>query len=286
MRLTKLSVLTLVTAAMVTLAAPAQADADADFATQLHGYGIYGPRDYNAWLGKITCERLRNGLDTTWAATSLVTCSGRGQDRYLVGAVGARRQSAASTREEIAMKPPRRPGARSVRRAGVAVLIAAIATTALPSSAAADGTDDYPIPHRIIVTTCTAEQLLAAARDYAPVCYERYMIDMHNKPPNIQQATKDKIHSFNSLSPADRRGSSHGMYDNGVDPLWLAWPNNMKIFSTTRALPPKKPTTAPTTHPTTNPCGTGRLPDNESEPWPPQSLWRTEHADVDDHLAD
>jgi hypothetical protein len=65
MRLAKFSVLTMVTAAMVALAAPAHADPDVDFANQLHGYGIYGPRDYNAWLGKITCERLHNGLDTT-----------------------------------------------------------------------------------------------------------------------------------------------------------------------------------------------------------------------------
>ena len=80
------------------------------------------------------------------------------------------------------------------------------------------------------MTIRTAEQLLAAARDYAPVYYGRYMIDMHNKPPDIQQATKDKIHWFLALSPADRRGYSDGIYDNGVDPLWLAWPNNMKIF--------------------------------------------------------
>jgi len=65
MRLAKLSLPALVTAAMVAVAAPAHADPDADFANQLHGYGIYGPRDYNAWLGKITCERLHNGLDTT-----------------------------------------------------------------------------------------------------------------------------------------------------------------------------------------------------------------------------
>jgi hypothetical protein len=115
-------------------------------------------------------------------------------------------------------------------RAGIAALTITAAMTALAASAAADGTDDYPIPHRIIVTTCTAEQLLAAARDYAPVYYERYMIDMHSKPPNFQQATKDKVHWFLSLSPADRRAYSDGMYDNGVDPLWLAWPNHMKIF--------------------------------------------------------
>ena len=65
MRLTNLSVPVMVAAAMVTLAAPAQADPDTDFANQLHGHGIYGPLDYNAWLGKITCERLHNGLDTT-----------------------------------------------------------------------------------------------------------------------------------------------------------------------------------------------------------------------------
>jgi uncharacterized protein YbjT (DUF2867 family) len=64
MRLAKLSP-AVVTAAMVALAAPARADPDADFANQLHGYDIYGPRDFNAWLGKITCERLHNGLDST-----------------------------------------------------------------------------------------------------------------------------------------------------------------------------------------------------------------------------
>jgi hypothetical protein len=40
---------------------PARADVDTDFAEELHQYGIYGPRDYNAWLGKITCERLTLG---------------------------------------------------------------------------------------------------------------------------------------------------------------------------------------------------------------------------------
>ena len=65
MRLAKLSVPAMVTAAMVAVAASAHADPDTDFANQLHGYGIYGPLDYNAWLGKIACERLHNGVDTT-----------------------------------------------------------------------------------------------------------------------------------------------------------------------------------------------------------------------------
>ena len=45
----------------VALAPPASADPDTDFANQLHGYGIYGQRDYNAWIGKITCKRLYRG---------------------------------------------------------------------------------------------------------------------------------------------------------------------------------------------------------------------------------
>jgi hypothetical protein len=52
-----------VVAAAVALAAPVHADVDTDFANQLHVYGVYGARDYNAWLGKITCNRLGNGID-------------------------------------------------------------------------------------------------------------------------------------------------------------------------------------------------------------------------------
>lgn len=43
--------------------ATAHADPDTDFANQLHTYGIYGPKDYNAWLGKIACQRLGNHVD-------------------------------------------------------------------------------------------------------------------------------------------------------------------------------------------------------------------------------
>jgi len=44
-------------------AAPAHADPDTDFANELHTYGIYGGKDYNAWIGKIACKRLYNGTD-------------------------------------------------------------------------------------------------------------------------------------------------------------------------------------------------------------------------------
>jgi hypothetical protein len=46
-------------------ALPAHADPDTDFANQLHSYGIYGPRDYNAWLAKIVCwQFLAGAVDT------------------------------------------------------------------------------------------------------------------------------------------------------------------------------------------------------------------------------
>ncbi len=45
------------------VAAPASADPDTDFYNELHIYGIYGEKDYNAWIGKIACKRLNNGLD-------------------------------------------------------------------------------------------------------------------------------------------------------------------------------------------------------------------------------
>jgi hypothetical protein len=65
MRLGKPCVLAAMTAAAVALAPSAHADIDTDFADELHGYGIYGQRDYNAWLAKITCKRLGNGLDSS-----------------------------------------------------------------------------------------------------------------------------------------------------------------------------------------------------------------------------
>jgi Protein of unknown function (DUF732) len=59
------TVLTAIAVAVPALAvaAPAQADPDTDFYNELHIYGIYGEKDYNAWIGKITCKRLWNNLD-------------------------------------------------------------------------------------------------------------------------------------------------------------------------------------------------------------------------------
>jgi Protein of unknown function (DUF732) len=51
-------------AAGLAFAPPAHADVETDFTNELHTYGIYGQKDYNAWIGKIVCKRLRNGVDT------------------------------------------------------------------------------------------------------------------------------------------------------------------------------------------------------------------------------
>ncbi|MDO0974043.1 DUF732 domain-containing protein [Mycolicibacterium frederiksbergense] len=53
--------------AALTFAAPAQADPDSDFAKELHTYGIYGQKDFNAWIAKIACKRLDRGVDVTAA---------------------------------------------------------------------------------------------------------------------------------------------------------------------------------------------------------------------------
>ena len=51
--------------AALALAAPVQADPDSAFARELHGHGIYGQKDFNAWIGKIACKRLDRGVDAT-----------------------------------------------------------------------------------------------------------------------------------------------------------------------------------------------------------------------------
>ncbi|VCT90053.1 hypothetical protein MHAS_01757 [Mycolicibacterium hassiacum DSM 44199] len=64
------------------LAVPAQADVDTDFSNELQVYGIYGQKDYYAWIGKITCKRLDRGTDTDiYASAKFVQQQlNRGQD--------------------------------------------------------------------------------------------------------------------------------------------------------------------------------------------------------------
>ncbi len=58
------------TAAAVVFASPAHADVDTDFANRLHTFGIYGQKDYNAWIAKIACKRLDRGADADAVASA------------------------------------------------------------------------------------------------------------------------------------------------------------------------------------------------------------------------
>jgi hypothetical protein len=127
-----------------------------------------------------------------------------------------------------------------VLRGSLAGLALGVTAVVFPGMGSADATDDYPIPHRMIITTCTAEQILAAARDFTPIYYERYMIDMHNKSPDVQQAAIDSAHYFYSLSPGDRRAYSEQMVTNFADPMTLAWPNWAKIFFNNKGVAAKE----------------------------------------------
>jgi hypothetical protein len=129
---------------------------------------------------------------------------------------------------------------RTVLRGGVAIIALGISGVTFAGSAAADATDDYPIPHRMIITTCTAEQILAAARDFAPIYYQRYIIDKHNRPPEVQQAAIDNAHYFYSLSPQNRRAYSEQMATNFADPMTWSWHNWAKIFFNNKGVAAKE----------------------------------------------
>ena len=122
---------------------------------------------------------------------------------------------------------------RSTFFARAAALVAAFGTaaTVLSAAASADATDDYPIPKRMINTTCNAEQIMAAARDVTPVYFERYMIDYNNKSPEVQRGAQDRIHWFYSLTPVERRAYSEEIATNIYgEPMAFAWPNWAKLF--------------------------------------------------------
>src|SRR5271156_3179331 len=128
-----------------------------------------------------------------------------------------------------------------VLRGSMAVLALGVYAAAIPAVASADATDDYPIPHRMIITTCTAEQILAAARDFEPVYYQRYMIDMHNKSPDVQQAAIDRAHWFFALTPDERRAYSENIAtDVFYEQLAFAWPNWAKIFFNNKGVAAKE----------------------------------------------
>ena len=112
----------------------------------------------------------------------------------------------------------------------VAAAFGAVMTT-LAGPAAADATDDFPIPHRLIITTCDTEQYMAAARDTSPVYFERYMIDRSNRPADIQQMAEDRIHWFFSLDSVARRQYSEDTATNiYYEQVATRWGNWAKVF--------------------------------------------------------
>ncbi|MDG4666964.1 DUF5078 domain-containing protein [Mycobacterium sp. 236(2023)] len=118
-----------------------------------------------------------------------------------------------------------------ITRAGLGLLGAAAVGLSLAGPASADSTEDYPIPRRIIHTTCDVEQYLAAVRDTNPVYFERYMIDRSNRPADIQQMAFDRIHWFFSLDAVGRRQYSENTATNiYYEQVATRWGNWAKIF--------------------------------------------------------
>ena len=118
---------------------------------------------------------------------------------------------------------------RRNRFIAVAGAVAALMTT--PGIAAADATDEYPIPSNMLKTTCTVDQYMAAVRDTNPVYYERYMIDYNNKSPEVQQWARDRISWFFSMDYAGRRQYSEDTATNAFyEQLAWNWPNWAKLF--------------------------------------------------------
>jgi Domain of unknown function (DUF5078) len=114
---------------------------------------------------------------------------------------------------------------------GLALTAATAAWLGAAGAAHADATEDYPIPHRMIITTCDTEQYMAAARDTSPVYFERYMIDRSNRPADIQQMAEDRIHWFFSLDQAARRQYSENTATNVYyEQVATHWGNWAKLF--------------------------------------------------------
>jgi len=182
----------------------AHADPDTDYANQLHGYGIYGPKDYNTWIGKNVWKRLYSGVDAAvnmYCPDERPSCSGplSEGERHL----SARRAgSAGDVRNRL-----RHSLYRQRRRQW-----------------------GLPDPRSDSRNHCTAEQIMAAARDVGPVYYERCLIDYNNHSPQIQPATQGQMHWFFSMDSTNRRAYSEEIATNFADPLTVAWPNHQELL--------------------------------------------------------
>ena len=118
-----------------------------------------------------------------------------------------------------------------MKRGVLATAALGVTATTLAGPAAADATDDFPIPHRMIITQCDTEQYMQAARDTSPVYFERYMIDRSNRQPDVVQWAYDRIHWFFSLDAAARRQYSEDTATNVYyEQVATRWGNWAKVF--------------------------------------------------------
>jgi Protein of unknown function (DUF732) len=103
---------------MLAVATPANADPDTDFYNELHIYGIYGEKDYNAWIGKIACKRLYNGIDKDAYASARFVVNQLHKDstteqayQFLGAALKTYCPDKLSVLQQVAGQPPAQPGA-------------------------------------------------------------------------------------------------------------------------------------------------------------------------------
>ena len=114
---------------------------------------------------------------------------------------------------------------------GMIITAAAGGLTFGSATAGADASDDYPIRRRIIETTCTVDQYMAAARDTSPIYYQRYMIDYNNRPVDVEDAARDRIYWFFSLDAAGRRQYAEDTATNVYyEQMATHWGNWAKLF--------------------------------------------------------
>jgi hypothetical protein len=152
-----------------------------------------------------------------------------------------------------------RAHATPILRTGIALLIGTVVVLAFPGGASAGATDDYPIPHRAIEPTCTVSRSSPRHGISRLFYYERYIIGMRNRPPDVQQGAIDRIHWFFSLSPADRRACSEDLATNiYAEPMAQRWGNWAKVFFNNKGVVAGRPITAPTTRLVIRRCGTGK----------------------------
>lgn len=143
-------------------------------------------------------------------------------------------------------------------RAAVATMAAGTVLATAPGLATADSTDNYPIPNRILKTTCTVDQYMAAARDTSPVYYERYMIDYNNRPLDVQQGARDRIYWFFSLDYPGRRRIRRTPRPTSTTSRWPpAGVTGRSCSSTTRVSWRTRPMCATSTPSAIRRCGPG-----------------------------